>query len=78
MVELDITGVVAHLSDPDAVRLRDAAAVQAGSSAAHRDLALLLERALTTGKPIALQRGERRALEQLLTDDDLADISIRR
>jgi hypothetical protein len=74
MIELDITGVLTTLEDGDAQRLRDAAAAAAGRSGAHRDLSLLLDRALATHKRIALQRGEARALEELLASDDFADL----
>ncbi len=72
MVELDITGVPMTLEDDVAARLRDAAAAAAGHSAAHRDLSLLLDRALTSQRRIVLQRGEARALADLLATDAFA------
>jgi hypothetical protein len=74
VIELDIMGAVATIRDDDARRLCAAAAAEAGRSAAHRDLALLLERALATHTRIALQRGEQRALDDLLARDDFRDV----
>jgi len=73
MVELDINGTVVALSDAEARLLRDAAALQAGRSEAARNLSLLLERGLSEGRRIALQRGERRALRSLVADDPNLD-----
>jgi hypothetical protein len=69
MVELDINGSLVQLSDTDAALLRDAAASQAGRSAAARDLSFLLERALSSRRRVALHRGELRALRNLLASD---------
>src|SRR3954454_5312718 len=76
MIELDISGVVAVLEDSDARRLRDAAANEAGRSPGHRDLSLLLDRALATRKRIALQRGEKRALEELLAGPEFSALRV--
>ena len=62
MIELDISHTVVLLHDEDAELLRDRAAARAGRSAAARDLSLLLNQALTSGRRIALHRGELRAL----------------
>ena len=66
MVELDIIGQ--KVSAPDGVisRLRELAAAEAGRSNSARDLSLVLERALRTHATVALQRGEARALIELL------------
>ncbi len=76
MIELDIMGKVASIADVDARRLRDAAAAEAGRSAGHRDLSLLLDRALETHRRIALQRGEQRALEAILETREFADLRL--
>jgi hypothetical protein len=72
VVELDIRGVVATITDGQAEQLRNAAEAEAGRSDAHRDLALLIDRALRTHKRVALQRGERRALDELLARDQFS------
>lgn len=69
MVELDINGSLVQVSDTDAALFREAAASQAGRSAAARDLSLLLERALSSQRPVALHRGELRVLRSLLASD---------
>jgi hypothetical protein len=69
VVELDVNGALVRVSDKDAALLRDAAAAQAGRSAAARDLSLLVERALSSRRSVALQRGELRALRSLLAND---------
>jgi hypothetical protein len=78
VIELDIIGDVASINDEDALRLRDAAAAQAGRSAGHRDLSLLIDRALKTRRRVALQTGERRALEAMLETEEFADLHLER
>jgi hypothetical protein len=73
MIELDISHTVVLLRDEDAELLRDRAAARAGRSAAARDLSLLLNQALTSGRRIALHRGELKALRQLLAADPHLD-----
>ena len=76
VIELDIMGKIASIADVDARRLRAAAAAEAGRSAGHRDLSLLLDRALETHRRIALQRGEQRALDAILKTPEFADIRL--
>jgi hypothetical protein len=67
VIEVDISRTVVLLRDEDAELLCDRAAARAGRSAAARDLSLLLNQALTSRRRITLQRGELKALRQLLT-----------
>jgi hypothetical protein len=76
VIELDIMGKITSIADVDARRLRDAAAAVAGRSAGHRDLSLLLDRALETHRRIALQRGEQRALDAILKTQEFADLRL--
>jgi methylase of polypeptide subunit release factors len=76
VIELDIMGKIASIADADARRLRAAAAAEAGRSAGHRDLSLLLDRALETHRRIALQRGEQRALDAILKTQEFADLRL--
>jgi hypothetical protein len=76
VIDLDILGNIASIDDDDARRLRDAAAAEAGRSAGHRDLALLLDRALETRRRIAVHRGEQRALEAILEREEFADLQL--
>jgi hypothetical protein len=69
MIELDIYGSVIEVSRSAVVRLRDLAAARAGGSSAQRDLSLLLDRALGTHTKVALQRGEARALLELVATE---------
>jgi hypothetical protein len=66
VIELDICGTAITASSSLVARLRDLAAARAGFSSAQRDLSLLLDRALRTGAIVALQRGEARALLELV------------
>ena len=54
--------------------LRDAAAAQAGSSVAARDLSLLLERALHDPRTVALRRAELQTLIEIAASVDLAEV----
>ncbi|MGD0713066.1 MAG: hypothetical protein ABSB24_02630 [Gaiellaceae bacterium] len=47
-------------------KLRELAAARAAQSSSQRDLSLVVDRALRTGATVALQRGEARALLELL------------
>lgn len=69
VVELDINGVLIHLTADEAEQLHDAAAAKAGHSAPARDLSLTLARALRDRRVVALQRGELRALRELVAAD---------
>lgn len=66
MLEIDIFGRQVLASPGAVAKLRDLAAAEAGRSNSARDLSLVLERALRTGATVALQRGEARALVDLL------------
>jgi hypothetical protein len=57
--------------------LRDAAAAQAGSSTAARDLSLLLERALHDPRPVAFRRAELHALIETATSASLIEVAQR-
>jgi hypothetical protein len=57
--------------------LRDAAAAQAGSSIAARDLSLLLDRALNQPRPVAFRRAELHTLVEIATSADLGEIAAR-
>ena len=70
MVELDILGATVSASKEAIARVRDLAAAQAGRSASARDLSLVLERALNARSKVALQRGETRALLDLIDQED--------
>ena len=74
MVELDLVGAVVTLTNAQAEQILNAAAADAGRSDAHRDLSLLLTRALHTGKRVALQRGEKRALDEILAREEFDDL----
>jgi hypothetical protein len=76
VIELDIMGDIVSIQDNDARRLRDAAAAEAGRSAGHRDLSLLLDRALQTRRRVAVHRGEQRALEEILEKEELPHLQL--
>ena len=57
--------------------LRDAAASQAGSSTAARDLSLLLERALHDPRTVAFRRAELHTLVEIAASADLGEIAER-
>lgn len=76
VIELDIMGDIVSIQDNDARRLRDAAAAEAGRSAGHRDLSLLLDRALQTRRRVAVHRGEQRALEEILEKEKLPHLQL--
>lgn len=62
---LDLAGRRVELDRTEALRLRAAAAAQAGSSSVARDLSVLLARAVTHGQVLALRRGEAHTLSRL-------------
>lgn len=69
-VELDLCGEGVAVP-PDLVRtLAAAAAARAGISSRHRDLSILLGRALDSGR-VALSRAEVRTLRAVLEEEDL-------
>ena len=61
MIEIDLHGTVVSVARDVVSALAAAAAARAGVSSRHRDLSLLLGRALESGR-VALGRGEVRAL----------------
>jgi hypothetical protein len=69
MVRLDVRGQVVTLRREDAERLRAAAAAAAASSSRRRDLALVLDWALSSPRVVALRRAEARELAALLSED---------
>jgi hypothetical protein len=69
MVRLDVRGQVVTLEREDAERLRDAAAAAGALSSRRRDLALVLDWALSSERVVALRRAEARELAQLLAED---------
>jgi hypothetical protein len=66
VIGLDILGRVVTASPSVIAKLRDLAAAGAGRSLPQRDLSLALDRALRTQSTIVLQRGEVRALLELV------------
>jgi hypothetical protein len=70
MVRLEVRGQVISLRRDDAERLRAAAAATAGLSTRRRDLALVLDWALSSQRVVSLRRAEARELAQLLLEDD--------
>jgi hypothetical protein len=66
MVYLDILGRVVVAPASVVAQLRDLAAERAGVSMSQRDLSLALERALHARSVVVLQRGEARALLELV------------
>jgi hypothetical protein len=69
MVRLEVRGQVITLRREDAERLRAAAAGTAAFSTRRRDLALVLDWALSSPRVISLRRAEARELAQLLAED---------
>jgi hypothetical protein len=66
VVELDVMGKLATLSEREAEELRAAAAADAGRSITRRDLSVLLDLGLRTRTTVALSRAEARELSGLL------------
>ena len=69
-IELDLNGRKLTLDEEVVRELQAAAAASAGESSTLRDLAFMLDRALTEDRPVSLQRPEARALERLLAARD--------
>jgi len=67
-IELDLNGRKLTLDEEVVRDLQAAAAASAGESSTLRDLAFMLDRALTEDRPVSLQRAEARALERLLAE----------
>jgi hypothetical protein len=68
VIELDILGRVIAVPTAAVARLRDMAAARAGLSSSHRDLSLVLDRGLRRRSIVLLQRGEARALLELVEE----------
>ena len=66
-IELDLNGRKLTLEESVVRDLQVRAAAGAGASSTLRDLAFMLDRALSEEKRVTLQRAEARALERLLT-----------
>jgi hypothetical protein len=69
-IELDVAGQTVTVPRDFVSALAAAAAARAGVSSRHRDLSLLLGRALGSGK-VSLSRGEARALDAVLEESGL-------
>jgi len=67
-IDLDVHGHMVGVPREVVSRLAAAAAARAGISSRHRDLSLLLGRALESGK-VTLTRGEARALRVVLEEE---------
>jgi hypothetical protein len=67
-IELDLNGRKLTLDEEVVRELQMRATAGAGASSILRDLAFMLDRALTEEKPVSLQRAEARALERLLAE----------
>jgi len=67
-IELDVHGHVVAVPREVASSLAAAAAARAGISSRHRDLSLLLGRALESGRT-TLSRGEARALRAVIEEE---------
>src|SRR5207237_7482126 len=65
-IELDLNGRKLTLDEQVVRELQLEAAAGAGESSTLRDLAFMLDRALTEERTVSLQRAEARALERLL------------
>jgi hypothetical protein len=68
IIEIDLAGKAVHVPGEVVSGLAAAAAARAGVSARHRDLSLLLHRALELGR-VTLGRGEVRALCAVLEEE---------
>lgn len=69
-IELDVVGEPVAVPRDLVHRLAAAAAARAGVSSRHRDLSILLGRALDSGK-VSLSRAEARALQAVLEETGL-------
>ena len=68
-IEIDLHGTAVPVPRDVVSALAAAAAARAGISARHRDLSLLLGRALETGLPVVLDRWEGRALRAVIEEE---------
>jgi hypothetical protein len=67
-IELDLNGRKLTLDESVVRDLQVRAAAGAGASSTLRDLAFMLDRALSEERQVSLQRAEARALERLLSE----------
>lgn len=67
-IELDLNGRKLMLDEAVVRELQAKSAAGAGSSSTLRDLAFMLDRAISEERPVTLQRAEARALERLLNE----------
>ena len=72
MVRLDVRGRTVVLRREDAERLRAAAAADAARSSRRRDLALVLDWALSSPRVVVLRRPEVRELARLAAEGPVA------
>jgi len=70
VITFDLNGQKLELDEAVVRGLRASALAGAGSSSTLNDLAVLLDRALSDGKPVTLQRAEARTLRRLLRHRD--------
>ncbi|HEU5216815.1 MAG TPA: hypothetical protein VFU30_14895 [Gaiellaceae bacterium] len=68
-IEIDLHGTAVPVPRDVVSALAAAAAARAGVSARHRDLSLLLGRALENGRRVVLGRGEVRALCAVIEEE---------
>ena len=66
MIHFDLNGRKLALEEAIVQKLRTEVLARSGSSTTLNDLAVILSRALSEGKPITLRRAESRAPEHLL------------
>jgi hypothetical protein len=66
MITFDLHGHKLALEESIVQKLRTEALARSGSSTTFNDLAVILSRGLSEGKPLTLRRAESRALQQLL------------
>jgi hypothetical protein len=78
VVKLDLRGQVVTFQRDQMERARACAAAGAAASSSRRDLALVLDWALSSSRIVALRRSEAREFERLTREDptlaDLADL----
>ena len=66
VIEFDLNGQKTHFDERTVRRVHALARAGAGSSTKLNDLAVIVDRALTNGHSVTLQRAETRAFEALL------------
>ena len=73
VVRVDLNGRLVSLNCEVVLELREAATRGAAQSSTVRDLSLVLDQAIRTGRVVALQRQELRALAEVLEPIDERD-----